>query len=62
LDSSDEKQATLPSGKAVMTRKDILEDRIGDRMRSRLYEMCRTVEVLAPDFRRELRQSGHARA
>jgi DNA replication protein DnaC len=62
LDSSDEKQATLPSGKAVMTRKDTLEDRIGERMRSRLYEMCRTVEVLAPDFRRELRQSGHARA
>jgi hypothetical protein len=45
-----------------MTRKDILEDRVGDRLRSRLYEMCRTVEVLAPDFRRELRQSGHARA
>jgi hypothetical protein len=31
-------------------------------MRSRLYEMCRTVEVSAPDFRREVRQTGRARA
>jgi len=28
------------------------------RMRSRLYEMCRTVEVSAPDFRREKTQAG----
>jgi DNA replication protein DnaC len=62
LDSSDEKSAVLPSGKTVLTRKDKLEDRIGDRMRSRLYEMCRTVEVFAPDFRREVRQVGRARA
>jgi hypothetical protein len=27
-----------------------------------LYEMCRTVEVYAPDFRREKTQAGHARA
>jgi DNA replication protein DnaC len=62
LDSSDEKSAVLPSGKTIVTRKDKLEDRIGDRMRSRLYEMCRTVEVFAPDFRREVRQVGRARA
>jgi DNA replication protein DnaC len=58
LDSSEEKQATLPSGKMIVSHKDTLEDRIGDRMRSRLYEMCRTVEVFAPDFRREVRQIG----
>ena len=53
----------LPSGKLVpAAREDSLEQRIGTRMRSRLYEMCRTVEVLAPDFRREKTQAGHARA
>jgi DNA replication protein DnaC len=41
-------------------RDDALEQRIGSRMRSRLYEMCRTVEVIAPDFRRERTQAGRA--
>jgi len=62
LDSADEKSAVLPGGRAIATRREKLEDRIGDRMRSRLYEMCRTVEVSAPDFRREVRQAGRARA
>jgi DNA replication protein DnaC len=61
-DTSDEKQATLPGGKLAMTRRDTLEDRIGERMRSRLFEMCRTVEVSALDFRREVRRAGRARA
>jgi DNA replication protein DnaC len=53
----------LPSGKLVMpTREDSLDQRIGTRMRSRLFEMCRTVEVIAPDFRRESTQAGRARA
>jgi DNA replication protein DnaC len=52
----------LPSGQRVAVREDALADRIGARMRSRLYEMCRTVEVFAPDFRREVRQTGRARA
>ncbi len=43
-------------------REDSLEQRIGSRMRSRLFEMCRTVEVQAPDFRRESTQAGRARA
>ncbi|HSC45366.1 MAG TPA: ATP-binding protein [Candidatus Acidoferrum sp.] len=64
----DERPATepaprLPNGDRVkVVREDALEDRIGARMRSRLYEMCRTVEVFAPDFRREIRQSTRARA
>jgi len=41
---------------------DPLWERIGERMRSRLFEMCRTVEVSAPDFRREMRRAGRARA
>jgi DNA replication protein DnaC len=53
----------LASGKLIAPiREDALEQRIGSRMRSRLYEMCRTVEVYAPDFRREKSQAGHARA
>src|SRR6202030_1035440 len=52
----------LPGGQRVAVREDALGNRIGARMRSRLYEMCRTVEVFAPDFRREVRQAGRARA
>ncbi len=62
LDSSNEQQATLPSGKFAITRTDTLADRIGERMRSRLFEMCRMVEIDSRDFRREVRQAGRARA
>jgi len=34
---------------------DTLSERVGTRIRSRLYEMCRTVEILAPDYRKEIR-------
>lgn len=52
-----------PRGKLVMpVREDSLEQRIGSRMRSRLFEMCRTVEISAHDFRRESTQAGRARA
>jgi len=34
---------------------DSLTDRVGKRIRSRLYEMCRTVEISAPDYRKEIR-------
>ncbi len=34
---------------------DTLSERVGNRIRSRLYEMCRTVEILAPDYRKEIR-------
>jgi DNA replication protein DnaC len=51
-----------PSGQRVAVREDALADRIGARMRSRLFEMCRTVVVDSADFRREARQPGRARA
>jgi DNA replication protein DnaC len=51
-----------PDGRRVSVREDTIADRIGARMRSRLFEMCRTVNVDAPDFRREVRQSGRAGA
>ncbi|MGH9774852.1 MAG: ATP-binding protein [Candidatus Acidiferrales bacterium] len=41
---------------------DSLSDRIGARIRSRLYEMCRTIEIAAPDYRKEVRHAGRSRA
>lgn len=41
---------------------DSLSDRVGRRIRSRLYEMCRTIEISAPDYRKEIRHAGHYRA
>src|SRR5450432_63689 len=53
----------LPGGRMIpAAREDTLEQRIGSRMRSRLYEMCRTIEVIAPDFRRERTQAGRAQS
>jgi DNA replication protein DnaC len=55
--------ARLPSGKLIApTREDSLDERIGSRMRSRLFEMCRTVKIVSADFRRERTQAGRARA
>ena len=34
---------------------DTLSERVGTRIRSRLYEMCRTIEIVAPDYRKEIR-------
>jgi DNA replication protein DnaC len=41
---------------------DKLADRIGTRIRSRLYEMCRTIEMSAPDYRKEFRRAGPLRS
>ena len=52
-----------PSGRPVVVRRESLGDRIGERTRSRLYEICRTVHIIAPDFRRYYKhQAGRARA
>lgn len=61
-DRAEEKEILLPSGRRDVKRKENLSDRISERMRSRLFEMCRTVEISAPDFRREKTQAGRARA
>ena len=36
---------------------DSLADRVGHRIRSRLYEMCRTVDMFASDFRKKVRRA-----
>jgi len=59
----DGKPARTPQGETMKAvREDTLAERIGERMRSRLFEMCRTIEVHSTDFRREVRQSSRARA
>ena len=65
LDGPDDPEAAIrrakskfPSGEGFSSsREDALAERIGTRIRSRLYEMCRTVEIYAPDFRREVRKA-----
>ena len=60
---SDGEATRGPGGRLIpAVREDSLEQRIGSRMRSRLFEMCRTIEVSAPDFRRERTQAGRAHA
>jgi DNA replication protein DnaC len=68
LDSDAESNGTsAPSGPRVAgmrasAAEDSLADRVGRRIRSRLYEMCRTVEVFAPDYRKEIRNISRFRA
>jgi len=47
----------LPSGQRVSaSQEDSLTDRLGKRVRSRLYEMCRTIKLFAPDYRQKVHQ------
>src|SRR6202451_3038336 len=41
---------------------DSLTERVGKRIRSRLYEMCRTVEIFGTDDRKEIRTASGSRA
>src|SRR5690349_19536263 len=45
------------SGPRAATREETLGDRIGERMRSRLHEMCRKVELSGDDFRQKFRSA-----
>jgi len=49
-------------GMRVPSVEDTLTERVGKRIRSRLYEMCRTVEISAPDYRKEIRNISRFRA
>jgi DNA replication protein DnaC len=50
------------AGMRTPTIEDSLTERVGKRIRSRLYEMCRTIEIFAPDYRKEIRHAGRFRA
>jgi DNA replication protein DnaC len=49
--------ARMAGGRAPVA-EDTLSERVGTRIRSRLYEMCRTVEIYAPDYRKIARDAG----
>lgn len=49
-----------PIGARTPVAEDSLTDRVGRRIRSRLYEMCRTIEIVASDYRKEIRKASHA--
>ena len=38
---------------------DTLVDRIGVRLRSRIYEMCKVVEIQAKDYRQTFKQASY---
>ena len=52
-----------PAGASMMSpvraaiREETLGDRIGERMRSRLHEMCRIIKLDGPDFRQKFRSA-----
>ena len=50
------------ASKQTVANDDTLSDRIGTRIRSRLFEMCRTIEVRAPDYRQFARDAGRFHA
>ena len=50
------------AGMRTVAAEDSLTERVGKRIRSRLYEMCRTIEIFGPDYRKEIRHAGHFRA
>ena len=58
--------APAPSPRVIGMRAPAIEDslteRVGKRIRSRLYEMCRTIEIVAPDYRKEIRNMSRGRA
>jgi DNA replication protein DnaC len=46
-----------PSATERAARRETLGDRIGERMRSRLHEMCKKVEIDGPDYRQHSKQA-----
>lgn len=68
LDSETAANGAAPSpsprvvGMRAPTIEDSLTERVGKRIRSRLYEMCRTVEIFASDYRKEIRNMSRGRA
>ena len=60
--SANESQPNTAAGKAakVAMRQETLGDRIGERMRSRLQEMCVPVEMYGEDFRQKVKRASFA--
>jgi DNA replication protein DnaC len=56
------RRRTGAAASAPAMAEETLADRLGTRIRSRLYEMCRTIEINAPDFREARFSAGRARS
>ena len=52
-------EAAMGTGPRSVMRADTLGDRIGERMRSRLHEMCRIIHMEGEDFRQRFRAAGY---
>jgi DNA replication protein DnaC len=57
LDSEEEEEDTRDS--FYKKSGDSLVDRIGVRLRSRLYEMCKIVDITGDDYRQKIKQAGY---
>src|SRR5712692_1921776 len=53
----DDKPAGVVAGPRGAAREETLGDRIGERMRSRLHEMCRIIKMEGEDFRQKFRSA-----
>jgi DNA replication protein DnaC len=53
----DDRPAGMSGGPRGAAREETLGDRIGERMRSRLHEMCRIVKMEGEDFRQKFRSA-----
>jgi DNA replication protein DnaC len=53
----DDRPAAAVAGPRNSTREETLGDRIGERMRSRLHEMCRIIRLDGEDFRQKFRSA-----
>jgi len=62
LDRAPGDPVRMPTGQSLVRVEEGLAERVGQRIRSRLYEMCRTIEITASDYRREIRHAGPFRA
>jgi DNA replication protein DnaC len=55
----DTEPSSIPAPRVAGMRAPVIDDslteRVGQRIRSRLYEMCRTVEISSADYRKEIR-------
>lgn len=57
LDSEEEEEDTRDD--YFKKKDDTLVDRIGIRLRSRLYEMCKVVNIYGKDYRKEIKQASY---
>ena len=56
FEDGESKPRKLSDG-SIVTGEETLAERIGDRLRSRLYEMCKVIRISADDFRIEIKQA-----